>query len=200
MRVFLHALLLLCFATSAVAEPPPRPLPWTKLNELYFTTSQVRLYGTGDDLSRDCLTDSGGDNALCNAIYMLKYPPTWPDGSPRKSYGPQTPNTPIITDLRPLLGPPECCDDAKFALLVGMLLMTPTCCGTSEVTVTFARPEDPIDCSPTGIMGQALNDVRSNATFPVPLTEGRVKWCYSMPQGAAGTSYGLNFSVIMWGR
>jgi len=196
MRVWAAGLLCV-LATVAFAEPPPS-MTWVKLSEIYYTTSQVRLYGANP--GQDCVATA------CNAIYVQ----TRLDASEAcpscTSYGWQTPSVPVTVDLtQPPFNLPS---DAKAAFLTGMLLITHgTTSEVADIHLTAAADGEPIDC--TKYLGQTVEQTnsgqRSNAAFWVPLTNGKFKFCYVLPSSVTaswpvGSSYGINFSLQMWGR
>jgi hypothetical protein len=191
----LSAILICLIATAARADPPANPVPWVQLTEIYYTPSQVRLYGSGDDPNRNCLT------VICNAIYVQTHL-----SGEGVNFGQQSPNTPTTVDLT---GPPyNLPSDAKAAFLTGMLIITHgTTSETADIHLTAgAYGDNAFDCA--FYLGQTIeasvgNGQRSNAAFWVPLTNGKFKFCYSLStsgQWPTNSSYGINFSLQMWGR
>lgn len=180
----------------AYAEPPPLPLPWVKLSEIYYTPTQARLYGSGGS-TLNCGAPAGSVS-LCNAVYIQTH------GAPGTNEGPQTPNVPITIDLRPF----GVADDAKAAFLSGILVITHgNASELAEVRVTFAADDgSPFDCSRyLGQAGEASigNGIRSNMATWVPLTGGKFRLCYYIGTPGnwpANSSYAINLSVQAWGR
>lgn len=188
--------LILFLSSSALAEAPPHPLPWERVEEIYFTPSQVRMYGPD------------------NVVYIQCQIP--------QPYGACRPNVWHRFDLKPLGVAP----DAKFAFLSGMLIISHGYVfETSNLTVTFRRPGDNA-ASCAKYLGQAqatqnmspplltqggdpyivpVDSARSNMATWVPVSNGEIDWCYAYsgavglyPHG--GSAYAINLSVQAWAR
>lgn len=182
---------LAILATPAFAEPPVLPMPWVKLSEIYYTPTQVRLYGSGG-VALNC------GNQPCNAVYVQTH---LPSGT---NEGPQAQNTPITVDLTPF----GVASDAKVAFLSGVLTITHgTTTETADLKITFAAADEgPMDCGK--YLGQTIESAvgggqRSNMATWVPLTSARFRFCYSLSTpGAwpANSSYAINLSLQAWGR
>lgn len=196
------SLIALLSANSAFAEPPPMPMSWVKLSEIYYTPTQVRLYGAGNEPPSFC------DTTLCNAVYVMTHLPggTW--GPPASNcVDPPACNqwvsNPITVDLSPL----GLAEDAKVAWMSGMLIITHgTTVETADIHVTFAAYGSPIDC--TRYLGQTVEPAvgggqRSNMATLVPLSERKFQFCYFLNTPGAwptNSSYGINLSIQAWGR
>lgn len=203
---FIASIFALLFAASpALAEPPPLPMPWVKLSEIYYTPTQVRLYGAGSQPPSFCTISQP-----CNAVYVMTHLPT-----SIGNYGPPATNcvdpptcnqwasNPITVDLAPF----GIAEDAKVAWLSGMLIITHgTTVETADIHVTFAAYGGPIDC--TRYLGQTVEPhvgggQRSNMSTLVPLSERKFQFCYFLNtpgEWPDNSSYGINLSIQAWGR
>lgn len=188
MRSLVAALCLM--GGPAFAEPPALPLSWVKLSEIYYTPSQVRMYGSGGN-TLNC----GG--APCNAVYVQT---NLPSG---QNEGPQALATPVTVDLTPF----GVATDAKVAWLSGVLIITHgTTAEDADIHVTFAANGSTIDCSRyigQTVEGNLGGGQRSNISVMVPLNEGKFQFCYSLSTSGAwptNSSYGINLSLQAWGR
>lgn len=187
----MRALFLMAFlfgASSALADPSPRPIPWVTITEWHVSTLQVRVWGPG----------------------TLEDPQPWtglyfrgnvsdPYPSPQLSAG-----TWYTVDLAPF-GVEE---DAKAAFLSGILIITRgTAVETADVHVTMARADDTTaDCSK--YIGQTIEATagggqRSNMATFVPLSQAKFKFCFYLNtpgQWPDNSSYGINLTLQAWGR
>lgn len=183
------ALALLC-STGALAEPPPSPLPWLKVTDLYVTPSPARMYGPA------------------NAVYVQTGLPSG------LNEGPQTRGAWHTVDLTPFGVAPN----ATAAFLAGLLVITGgTAAEVADIQVGFRRPGDTTPC--TKYLGQTsfqTNAVviggqvvplpggqRSNMATWVPLADGKFEFCYNVSTGGAwptNPSYAINLSLQAWAR
>lgn len=181
--------LLSLLTSSALAAPPQLPLTWIALGQWHMQAKQVQLFGTGDQLTRNCVTD-----AICNAIYNLHYPQGLAGcGRVPCDYGVQTQNQRITVDLKPFGVPAT----AAAAMLLGMAVITSPNTG-SDMKITFAAKGDPLDCNQLIGQGTITGDgIRQPLMVPVPLKDGSFDYCFSWTLNST-TSYGWNFSLMMY--
>ena len=199
---FVIALLLSMLSAPAFAEPPALPLPWVKLSEIYYTPSQVRMYGSGGST-----INCGG--APCNAVYIQTHLPSGQNEGPQPTNCLDPPaclswgSNPVTVDLVPFgVG-----EDAKMAWLAGIAIITHgTTVETAAAYITFAPDGAAIDC--TRYIGQVVEAMvgggqRSPMTYLVPLNAGKFQFCYYVSTPGAwpnNSSYGINLSLQAWGR
>jgi hypothetical protein len=192
-------------SSPVLAEPPPT-INWQPVTQFFYDPGQVRLYGA--NTGQDCVA------TICNAIYVMTHIAPY-SGAPNPEYGAQTPIV-INADGSSVVGPVEVdltkpplnvSADAKIGFLTGMLIITHgTTQETADVHVTAAAAGQPIDC--TRYLGQTAeasvgNGIRSNAAFFVPLNAGKFQFCYYIQtpgKWPTNSSYGINFTLQMWGR
>lgn len=169
------------------AEPVSQhlPLPWTKLDEIYYTPSQARLYGY----------NTCADALPYNAIYM--------DTGFAGACGPTQQLVWRTVDLTPF----GVASDASAAYLAALIVVTPYASGTADIWVglrRFGSTEDP-NCErriwqgTTGFPSSMGTQVRSPAGSWVPLSEGKFQYCYRIPN-AINASFAVIASVQAWGR
>jgi len=160
--------------------------------------------------------------ALADGPYALpwaKVKELWITPSQARMYGPgavqsligtdspagcQEPGTWCRADLKPFGVP----DDAKFAFLTGLLIITH---GTGEqlaaISLTFRQVGDTsADCDK--MIAEAVetrigSGQRSGVATWVPVTNGTVEYCFNVV-GQSGwpdwSAFGLNLSVQAWGK
>lgn len=156
-------------------------LPWVKLNEFYYTPTQVKLYPLG------------GDGA---AVYVMTHLPS--------PLGPQAMDQWHTVDLT-AAGIPA---DAKAAFLSGMLIITHgTTVETADIHLTFREHGD-ASADVTKYIAQSCEahvggGQRSTMATWVPLKDGKFDFSYHIATPGAwptNSAYGINLSVQMWGR
>ncbi len=180
--------IVLAVSFGVRADPAPQPLPWTKLTEIYYTHSQARMYGYNVSCSEQ--------PTPWNAIFM----DTWPSNN-YAGCGPHVQGWWYTVDLT-ALGVPK---DAAAAFLSGMILVTPYGGGgTSDIHVSLRPYGDTSDPDCKKYLGQAVSNVgnqnvRSNWSTWIGLSEGKFQWCFRIPN-STDAAYGVNMSVQAWGR
>jgi hypothetical protein len=189
MRIILALILSLFCSVAALADPPSLPLPTVTATKLHVVTSEVRLF------SNDLVW--GGTNL----------------GAPN-NYGIQ-PGQWVTIDARPWFDP-TFATNATGIFLSGILIITsPNAAEDPNLTVTFARPSDPVTtngspCGGIDAFGAAyifqaaiggVGGVRSTGSAMVPVETGQFKVCYAVSTTGdypAHASYGINFTPQYW--
>lgn len=181
MRKLIAAMVL--FASPALAEPPPQPLPWVQVSELHVTPSQVRMYSD-------------------NVVYFQCNLPT-PVGQCGSDVW-------RAYDLKPL-GVPA--DAKFVFLAGNLILTHGTSVETVDVQLTLRKPGDnAASCSKymgQSVEAHVGGGQRSGLAFWAPVDNGVINWCYrryvngvmsdagSWPNN---TAIGANLSVQAWTR
>lgn len=173
MNKLLAALLLI---PSLALADGPYILPWEQVTEIYFTPSQVRMYGPG---------------ALQSLVGV-------PD-----PVGCQSQNTWCEADLT-LYGVPTDAKYAFMSGL--LLITHGTNAQQADYQITFKKPGTTGDCSKylgQTVEPHTGGGQRSNMSTWVPLSEGKTEFCFRYNAPAAWpnwSSYGVNLSVQAWAR
>lgn len=178
---------VLGMSPQSLAEPVPKPLPWMKIDELYFTPTQARMYGYNNTCN-----DPGQP---WNAIFM--------ETGFAGACGPNAQGVWHTVDLISL-GVPA---DASVAFLSGAIVVSPYAAGTADIHISlrpFGSSEDPT-CNK--YLGQAVSgwpnvldtQIRSNFSTWIGLLAGKFQYCYRIPN-PLNASFGLNMSIQAWGR
>lgn len=170
------ALVLFCGCPS-YAEPPPQPMQWRPVSELYVAAGPARLYS---------------DNVVYVQTHMSG-----------PCAGQCTEGVFHRVDLAPY-GVPV---DAKAAFLSGMLIITHgETVETADLQIVFRAPGDTTSCARVmGQTTEAHvgGGQRSMMATWVPLYGGAFEWCFrtSTPGSwPTHSSYGVNLSLQAWVR
>lgn len=181
---YLIALALMLFASPVLATTAQTlPVPWVKTTETYVIFGQVSVH----------------PNNPVNLITGTKV------GDPAPPRGPQVQNAWSSVDLKPY----GVAADAKWAMLQGIQLITASqnhTLETATIQASFRAPGTAGVCSDysnESAVSVPMQGIRDSTMAVVPLVNGAFEWCYKRSTGGTQpdhASYGINLSVVMWGR